>query len=226
MTNSDGDEIEFMRLVYRLSESVTPEQVRGALDRAPNLDAASETFWNWLEPNPARKMTRNASRSLKFVTTTGEGSTVLGTIELKSRTIELCVNSEIRADRGRKMLETLLDGLAGAPLVERQTLEQALLEDLEQESGSSSPELPSDVRREIIHETMDRHYRTQLDEPVPALGNISPRRAARSKKGRGKLLAWLKLLENQTAKHDADDPMASYDFTWIWQELGVSHLRN
>ena len=226
VTNSDGDEIEFMRLVYRLSESVTPEQVRGALDRAPNLDAASETFWNWLEPNPARKMTRNASRSLKFVTTTGEGSTVLGTIELKSRTIELCVNSEIRADRGRKMLETLLDGLAGAPLVERQTLEQALLEDLEQESGSSSPELPSDVRREIIHETMDRHYRTQLDEPVPALGNISPRRAARSKKGRGKLLAWLKLLENQTAKHDADDPMASYDFTWIWQELGVSHLRN
>ncbi|MHA1560397.1 MAG: hypothetical protein ACTSWI_06985 [Alphaproteobacteria bacterium] len=226
MTNSDGDEIEFMRLVYRLSESVTPEQVRGALDRAPNLDAASETFWNWLEPNTARKMTRNASRSLKFVTTTGEGSTVLGTIELKSRTIELCVNSEIRADRGRKMLETLLDGLAGAPLVERQTLEQALSEDREQESGSSSPELPSDVRREIIHDTMDRHYRTQLDEPVPALGNISPRRAARSKKGRGKLLAWLKLLENQTATHDADDPLASYDFTWIWQELGVSHLRN
>ncbi len=228
MTNSDGDEIEFMRLVYRLSEGVTPEQVRGALDRAPNLEAASETFWNWLELKSASKMTRkaNASRTLKFVTTTGEGSAVLGTIELKSRTIELCVNSEIRADRGRKMLETLLDGFVSAPLVERQTLEQALSEDREHGSGSLAPELPSDVRRRIIHDAMDRHYRAQLDQPVPALGNISPRQAARSKKGRGKLLAWLKLLENQTAKHDTDDPMASYDFTWIWQELGVSHLRN
>ena len=228
MTNSEGDEIEFMRLVYRLSAGVTPDQVRGALDRAPNLEAASETCWNWLEPNPASKMTHkaNASRTLKFVTTTGEGSAVLGTIELKSRTIELGVNSEIRANRGRKMLETLLDGLASAPLVERQTLEQALSEDREQESGSLAPELPSDVRCEIIHDAMDRHYRTQLDEPVPSLGNISPRQAATSKKGRGKLPAWLKVLENQTAKHDADDPMTSYDFTWIWRELGVSHLRN
>jgi hypothetical protein len=34
----------------------------------------------------------------------------------------------------------------------------------------------------------------------PALGNISPRRAAKSAKGCEKLVAWLKLLENHTAK--------------------------
>ena len=228
MTNSDGDEIEFMRLVYRLSEGVTPEQVRATLDQAPNLEAASETFWNWLETETASKVTQkaNASRTLKFVTTTGAGSAVLGSIELKSRTIELCVNSEIRASRGRKMLETLLGGLVSAPLVERQTLEQALLDEREHGSGSLTPEIPSDVRRQIIHDAMDRHYRAQFNQPVPALGNISPRKAARSKRGREKLIAWLKLLENQTAKHDTNDPMASYDFKWMWQELGVSHLRN
>ena len=93
------------------------------------IEAASETCWNWLEPNTASKTTHktNASRTLKFVTTTGEGSAVLGTVELKSRTIELGVNSEIRANRGRKMLETLLDGLASAPLVERQTLGRRLI---------------------------------------------------------------------------------------------------
>ncbi|MGA7388519.1 MAG: hypothetical protein WBW99_11420, partial [Pseudolabrys sp.] len=81
--------------------------------------------------------------------------------------LELCVNSETRADRGRRMLESLVDGLVGVPLVERQTL-----------------------------------------------------------KGRDKLVVWLKLLENQTAKHAPEHPMSSYDLTWMWRELGLYDRRN
>jgi hypothetical protein len=228
ITNSEGEDMEFMRLVYRLAEGVTPAQVRAALNRRPELDAASETFWNWLEPKNAtgKRRKADASRALGFVTTMGDDSVVLGTIELKSKTIELCVNSETRADRGRKMLEPSLDGLVGTPLVERQTLEQAFSEHRDHESSSAVPKLPPDEQRIIIHDAMDRHYRAQLDQPVPALGNISPRKAAKSKKGRDKLVTWLKRLENQTAGHDPDDPMASYDVTWIWDELDVSDRRN
>ena len=227
MTNSDGNEIEFMRLVYRISEGVTPEHLRAALHQAPNLEVASENLWQWLKPETPRKVTPNAyeSQAFKFVTTTATGSVVLGTIELHPSTIELCVNSEFRANLGRKMLEGLLGDLVSAPLVERQTLEQALSEEHQHEKESLAPELPSEVRSEIIHDAMDRHYRAQLDQPIPALGNISPRKAARSKKGREKLIAWLKLLENQTARHELDHPMASYDFKWMWHDLGVSHLR-
>ena len=96
------------------------------------------------------------------------------------------------------------------------------------ECGSSSAmqELPHDEQCRIVHEAMDRHYHAQLDQPVPALGNISPRKAAKSKKGRDKLVTWLKLLENQTARHAPDDPMSSYDVTWMWNELGIYDLRN
>ncbi len=228
LTNSDGEDMEFMRLVYRLAEGVTPAQVRAALNRTPDLDAASETFWNWLEPKKATRKKRKASadNKLGFVTTMGDGSVVLGNIELKSNTIELSVNSETRADRGRKMLEPLLDGLVSAPLVERQTLEQAFAEQREHGYNSAAPDLPADEQHRILHDAMNRHYRAQLDQPIPALGNISPRKAARSKKGRDKLVAWLKLLENRSAKHEPDGPMASYDFTWMWEELGVSDLRN
>ena len=228
LTNSDGEDMEFMRLVYRLAEGVTPAQVRAALNRTPDLDAASETFWNWLEPKKATRKKRKASadNKLGFVTTMGDGSVVLGNIELKSNTIELSVNSETRADRGRKMLEPLLDGLVSTPLVERQTLEQAFAEQREHGSNSATPDLPADEQHRILHDAMNRHYRAQLDQPIPALGNISPRKAARSKKGRDKLVAWLKLLENRSAKHEPDDPMASYDFTWMWEELDVSDLRN
>jgi hypothetical protein len=228
LTNSDGEDMEFMRLVYRFAEGITPAQVRATLNRTPELDAASETFWNWLEPQKATRKKRKASadNKLGFVTTTGDGSVVLGNIELRSDAIELSVNSKKRADRGRKMLEPLLDSLVRAPLVEHQTLEQAFAEQREHGSNSTAPDLTVDEQNRILHDAMNRHYRAQLDQPIPALGNISPRKAARSKKGRDKLVAWLKLLENQSAKHEPDDPMASYDFTWMWEELNVSDLRN
>jgi len=215
LTNSDGEDMEFMRLVYRLAQGVTSAQVRAARKRSPNLVATSDTVWNWLEPKKAntKKRKAGADNKLGFVTTMGDGSVVLGTIELRSKTIELCVNSETRADRGQKMLEPLLDGLVSAPLMERQTLEQAFAEHREQDSGSATLDLTPDEQHRILHDAMHRHYRAQLDQPIPSLGDISPRKAARSKKGRDKLVAWLKLLENQSAKHEPDDPMASYDFT-------------
>jgi len=223
MLNSDGEELEFMRLVYPLASGVTEAQICTVLNQAPNLEAASQTFWNWIEPRTINKKKRktDASLGMKFVTTTENDSIVLGTIELKSNRLELCVNSEGRAERGREELEPLLDDLVKAPLVEHQTLEQALQEHGEYDHVPAALDLPSDERRRIVHEAMDNHYRAQLDEPIPALGNISPRKAIQSKKGRDEIVAWLKLLENRLATHNSDDPMTPYDATWIWEELGV-----
>jgi hypothetical protein len=44
--------------------------------------------------------------------------------------------------------------------------------------------------------------------------------------GREKVIAWLKTLENHSANiADPNDPMATYDFSWLWVELGVPALR-
>ena len=65
-----------------------------------------------------------------------------------------------------------------------------------------------------------------LDEPIPALGNKSPRAAVRTAKGRARVVDWLKTLENHTAKLAShNDEMATYDFSWLWAELGVNELR-
>lgn len=59
------------------------------------------------------------------------------------------------------------------------------------------------------------------------LGDMSPRAAARSARGRRNLAAWLKYLENRSRNApESNDPMATYDFTWLWQELKVEQLRN
>ena len=77
----------------------------------------------------------------------------------------------------------------------------------------------------MISRALHDHYRRILDEPIPALGNRSPRSAATTPKGREKVVAWLKRLENHGARHASDDPMAGFDFGWMWRELGVEHLR-
>jgi hypothetical protein len=64
-----------------------------------------------------------------------------------------------------------------------------------------------------------------VGEPVPMLGNMTPRRAAKSAKGREKLVTWLKLLENGAAKQRSVSSMAGYDVAWMWEELGVASLR-
>ncbi len=227
LANSDGEAIEFIVLVYRLKSGVPQERIRAVLDQASELDAASPTFWNWLAPKDAgpKQKPRRKGTALSYAATMDDGSIVLGTVELKAKTVEVHVNSEGRAEHGRAMISALLDDLVGAPLMQRQTIEQALAERSNRGTAPKPSGLTPEEERQAVHAALDQHYRRQLDEPVPALGNISPRRAAKSAKGREKLVAWLKLLENHTARHDPADPMASYDLSWIWRELDVADLR-
>jgi hypothetical protein len=64
-----------------------------------------------------------------------------------------------------------------------------------------------------------------LDEPIPMLGNATPRKAAKTAGGRERLAAWLKRLENQMAQHESLEPMPGYDVAWLWEELGVAERR-
>ena len=112
-----------------------------------------------------------------------------------------------------------------SPLTKIETLEQAISSNQSHSVGPSN-EIPPDLRAEIVRVTLDKHYRETLDQPVGMLGDITPRVAAKTKKGREKLVAWLKFLENQSARdRDRDDPMRLYDFSWMWTELGIANLR-
>jgi len=85
--------------------------------------------------------------------------------------------------------------------------------------------LSPEDERALVHQGLDDHYRRVLDEPIPALGGKSPRAAAKTPKGREKLAAWLKMLENHSARHAAGDSIREYDFGWMWHELGIKQLR-
>jgi hypothetical protein len=112
------------------------------------------------------------------------------------------------------------------PLVEIQTLEQRMA--TRDPAPTPNLNLSEEERRTIIHDGLDRHYRDLLDQPIPVLGNKSPRASVKTAKGRAKVVVdWLKTsLENHTAKFAGNnDEMATYNFSWLWTELGVNELR-
>ena len=222
-----GDEVVFHEVTFPLASSASTEEVAHRLNALQQLHRESPTFWNWLgEAAPARPAAEGET-ALVWNVTLEDGSVVLGNIELKERTLVLSVNSAARAERGRAMLQDALGGLVGAPLTKIQTVEQMMAARGEDRSSTApEAEIPAEVQTQLVHAMLDKQYRALLDEPVGMLGDVSPRAASRSATGRERIAAWLKHLENRSQHAGArSDPLASYDFTWLWRELKVEHLR-
>ena len=68
---------------------------------------------------------------------------------------------------------------------------------------------------------MDKHYQETLDESIPMLNDKTPRECASDPKLHKDVVQWLKYMENQSNK----EPQPSYDFAWIWEELGLEKYK-
>ena len=153
-----------------------------------------------------------------------EGGTVLAGMEIKGRVLMVSANSQARAARVEELIMEAAGDLVKPPLTSIRTIAQLLAEREAQPVARGADEVPPEIARQITHDYMDKHYREALDTPLPALGNKSPRQAKRSASGRAKVIEWLKLLENRSARQD-DSPIAEYDFGWMWVELGLQEHR-
>ena len=227
MVNFDGDDIEFCKVRFPLRPDATAEAVSARLDGVAVLERDDDSTWTWTDasageadgPRPPGKATaaRGAPSDPEDIT--------LGTVELREKAVVLSTNSRARATRGEALLAPVLDGLTGAALTEIETVDQMIAARPAGTAPAKST-IPPEIEAQIVQQFLDKHYRAQLDLPVPMLGNISPRDAARSASGRKKLVEWLKYLENGPAiPQAAGNPVGNYDFGWMWAELGVAALR-
>jgi hypothetical protein len=224
MLNGDGDEIAFTTVRYPLKETSDRKALEYALTAIPGFDRAGENLWEWSAP-AARAAGRTTEDAQTFISAFGDGSVSLGHVELDAKALKLETNSPQRSQRGRALLDPVIGPFVEEPVIESKTVAEMMASRPADEGRAPSSGLAPDEERAIIHETLERHYRGLLDKPVPMLGNVSPRKAAKTKKGREKLVGWLKFIENSTARQEANSSMAGYDMSWMWDELGVADLR-
>jgi hypothetical protein len=226
LVNTDGETIAFTTVRYPLKPAIDRAALEDALSAVPGLHRADETVWNWSAPGSIRGIGAAAEgRQVVLASSFADGSVSMGHVELEVDALVLEASSPERARKGRALLDSVIGRFVAEPVVKTQTMEELRAN----RPADRAPVPPSGLSPEeesaMIHEVLERHYRRLLDEPVPMLGNQTPRKAAKTKKGREKLTGWLKLLENSVAQEKAGSPMAGYDVSWMWEELGVADLR-
>ena len=224
LVNFDGDDIEFCNVRFPLRPGATAAALRARLDGAAVLERDGDDIWTWAEP-PAGAPSPPAPAAAGRPTLFDPDGVTLGSVRLTDKAVVFSTNSRARAARGQALLAPMLDGLVGAPLTEIETVDQMLAAQ-PADAAPQARSIPPEIEAQIVQQMMDQHYRAQLDLPVPALGNVSPREAARSAAGRKRVVEWLKYLENGSESRLAAGNLAgAYDFGWMWAELGVAALR-
>jgi uncharacterized protein (DUF2384 family) len=219
--NSDGDDVLFHDLRYPLASGVTQKAVAERLDRVKGFLADGPKFWNWLA---ARKGRGGKAGGGIMLDTQMEGATVLGSVELKGRTLLVTVNSAERVAKVQALIDAAAGDLLKSPLTTIRTVDQMRADQRRDEPSEATDEIPPEIARQLMRDHLDKHYRETLDAPIPALGGKSPRQAVRTAAGREKVIEWLKMLENRSAGH-GEGPIAEYDFAWMWGELGLQEHR-
>jgi len=226
MVNRDGEALLFTETRFPfLAEQL--EEIAQRLNTAPEWehDNPDEHTWIWL---PQPDVINNKPQRGMAVDTFQDGQRpISGTLELKPGVLTLTTNSMERAERGQDLLETLLHGLVGPALSKLQTPEQLMAEN---ETGDGDRELTDtidpEIAAEVIHNMLDQHYRQCLDEPIPMLGDKTPRQCAKNKAGREQVIEWLKYLENNELRRAAGQGQAPYNSSWMWEELKLAKHRN
>jgi hypothetical protein len=151
-------------------------------------------------------------------------NTTLGTVRISAGSITGSVNSAKRAKRLRRLIEK---HLGRGVLFLRQTEKsvEAMLDAAaaSADEGRATPDATSldDTAegRAVLEAITRRHWEGWLDTEIPALGNQTPRRAAKTQLGRERVEA---LLANYTF-HQANNPnnQIALDMEWIRSELGL-----
>lgn len=187
MQNTDGDALEFHKLIYEVSSvdaafrklcdlcvTMTPEEL-GAdaeLDDAGRM-VQVEIPWD--------------RRGHKKVS--GMPNTVLGRIVLTDQRLSAEVNSAERAETLRREIEVRLGNDGRFKVDEIQDLDAMMRrhadESTESSQSSEHEELMQhpEVQAQVA-EMFGRHWESWVDQKIPALGGITPRKAVKTADGR------------------------------------------
>jgi hypothetical protein len=157
-------------------------------------------------------------------------NTILGNLTIEPGRLTAFVNSKQRADRLRKEVakrlgaDVVFAGSRAEPLdaamkaTARGEAKGLTSARTGQTGFNSGPEPDTPELRAMLAQAVARHWEVWLDERVPALGNQTPRQAAKTKLGRERLEALLDSFEWQNRRVDTHQRV---DVVELRRKLGL-----
>lgn len=151
-------------------------------------------------------------------------NTVLGHVTLDSRTLVVATNSRSRADSMRIQIARACEGLVAHARREERDGQELVANAGQRPSSNASSrprsEGPPPELRAVARAWKSAHYARWVDEPIPALGGLTPRAAStsRSKPIRAELETLLKELERSESRLPEEE---RFDIAVLRSELAV-----
>ena len=208
LLNADEEEMLFHHIDFPLSKGIRVAEVARLLSAAGWLMLADQNAWLWVAEEDAAKAQGGI-----------DGVRVLGDVTLSRRRLVALVNSTERAVEIIDRLHDLLGDRIGEPDVSVDALEPWRDDEAPEDGADDLSAIGVDEAERVVHAALTEHYRATLDMKLPALGGVSPRTAAKSEAGRVQVEVWLRSLEEGATR--SGGPIATYDFTWLWEVLGL-----
>ncbi|GAB3448480.1 hypothetical protein [Insolitispirillum peregrinum] len=222
--NSDGEELLFHRICYPLAKGVLQKQLVGPLNTLPCLQAVQNNVWNWVAPADVKPSpTASNEHALRLITTLDSGEDVRGIIRLKGKTLTVETNSAERAATIQEILARETGHLLRSPditIKSLEDLEEEEEDDYEDDRGENL--LTPDEQAEILQQYIIKHYQGLLTKRIPFLGDKTPCQAIETAQGRQDVAEWLNRLEQGRLLAPG---VPEYDFSQMWDALGISDLR-
>ena len=223
LSNRDGDPIEFSTSYFKLSTSVEKAfkallPLSGSEDEKDFLNSASydqkgeleSVEFPWLEASP-----EEAKGDLK-------GRTVLGEFHLTGKQLVLKTNSEKRMQSGIKLLEAHLNKVIEFERFETESFETAAsrlsIEPGKANAAGISPSSSPALEAELAS-LAKAHWENWFTESIPALGDLTPREAAKTEKGRERLEALFLIYEFDAPGEDETNEIFKPDLAYLRAEL-------
>jgi hypothetical protein len=203
METSSGEEMVLSRSRFDVEDR---EQLQAALEAEDSfLRCGNGLVWNWVQ----------ADADLTY-------PLILGELELEPGKLWLKALSRERAEKGRSLIERIAGDAVRFRATSFQVPEQVLAD--MQTGDPGEPQQVSTEQTELLLEYYEHHYRSWIDEEVPALGGLTPRQASQSDTGKPRLAEMIKDLERMYQKA-LKEGQPAYDPSWMWAELGLDRER-
>ncbi len=205
MVNTDGDPMEFHKLIYDIDSAELAIQKLAELCHTESFDE----IWDEAERGKDGKIKRavfcwscKGNRANR-----GMPNTILGNMEIEGARLTVSVNSAKRAGSIRAEIENRMGAAARFRFDEISDLDAILAQERQKDVISpTQDELMSlpEVQHQM-EQILRGHWEEWADQKIPLLGNKTPRQAVKTADGRESVEALLLDAERTSAK----DPLRS-----------------
>jgi hypothetical protein len=210
--------------VAELLEQVEEFEAAGPSDEDPQA-----LHFNWLLRGrshiPEQPASKKGALMLKTEWTQGPGEPVyrsLGDVLLWKNRMELRCLSRERLRAGKALLGDVLGGLIRAHKRDRiEPLDLTAPPSADASPAVEPPALSRAERAALEREMSERHTSEWLDAPLPALNDLSPRRAVYTPEGRARVIELLKRMEYLEDGRRAQGEAVLMDVARLRRELGL-----